>query len=180
MYNKQDTMVITWSNRSSLIYSASQKKRNRELLRFFHNLVTFVIDTSTTDCQRNGVKSFVNSVCSYGRYSQWKRIRLIKLWKCKHYFKQTELCYYYSSFLLTEVSYERAETQLSRNMIFSLKFRYRPPNDFLVSSLQIHSNHSCVKYALYELHQMKEEDLSFLKLITFINYNCDQVKIKHR
>ena len=35
-----------------------------------------------------------------------------------------------SSFFLTEVSYERAETQLSRNVMFSLKFRYRPPNDF--------------------------------------------------
>ena len=33
--------------------------------------------------------------------------------------------------------------------------------DFLVSSLQIHSNYSCVKYASYELRQMKEEDLSF-------------------
>ena len=59
------------------------------------------------------------------------------------------------------MSYERAKTQLSRNVIFSLKFRYGPPNEFFVSSLQIHLNHSCVKYALYELHQMKEEDLSF-------------------
>ena len=25
--------------------------------------------------------------------TQWKRIRLLKLWKCKGYFKQTELCY---------------------------------------------------------------------------------------
>ena len=72
---------------------------------------------------------------------------------------------FFRSFFLTEVSYERAETQLSRNVIFSLKFRYRPPNDFLVSSLQIHLiNHSCVKYASYELHQMKEEDLSFTNM----------------
>ena len=60
---------------------------------------------------------------------------------------------------MIEVSYERAETQLSRNVIFSLKFRYRPPNDFWVSSLQIHLNHSCMEYASYGLHQMKEEDL---------------------
>ena len=45
--------------------------------------------------------------------------------------------------------------------IFSLKFRYRLKNDFLVSSLQIVLNHSCVKYVSYELHQMKGEDLSF-------------------
>ena len=57
-------------------------------------------------------------------------------------------------YLLIEVSYERAETELSRNVIFSLKFRYRPPNDFLVPSLQIDFNHSCMKYASYELHQM--------------------------
>ena len=46
------------------------------------------------------------------------------------------------SFLLIEVSYEGAETELSRNVIFSLKFRYRPPNDILVSSRQIVFNHS--------------------------------------
>ena len=105
--------------------------------------------------------------------SRWKRTRLIKLWKCKHYFKQTELCYSWLIFLI-EVSYERAEIELSRNVIFSLKFRYRPPNDFSVSSLQIVFNHSCVKYASYELHQMKEEDLSFTNTdVSFINYNCD-------
>ena len=75
--------------------------------------------------------------------------------------------------LLSTLFVARAETQLSRNVIFSLKFRYRPPNDFLVSSLQIHFNqflvsslqihfnHSCMKYVLNELHEMKEEDLSF-------------------
>ena len=26
--------------------------------------------------------------------TQWKWIRLIKLWKCKHYFKQAERCYF--------------------------------------------------------------------------------------
>ena len=46
----------------------------------------------------------------------------------------------------------------------SLKFRYRPPNDFLVSSLQICFDHSCVKYASYELHQMTKEDLSFTNM----------------
>ena len=65
------------------------------------------------------------------------------------------------SFFLIEVSYDRAEIELSRNAIFPLKFRYRPPYDFLVSSLQIAFNHSCVKYASYELNNMKEEDLSF-------------------
>ena len=65
---------------------------------------------------------------------------------------------------MIEVSYERTETQLSGNVFFSLKFRYHPPNDFFVSSLQIHFSHSCVKYALYELHQMKEEDLSFTNM----------------
>ena len=86
--------------------------------------------------------------------SQWKRIRLIKLWKYKHYFKQTELCYSLLIFL-TEVSYERAENELSRNVIFSLKFRYRPPSDILVSSLQIVRNHSSVKYSSYELGYIK-------------------------
>ena len=50
------------------------------------------------------------------------------------------------------------------NVIFSFKFRYRPPNDFDVSSLQTVCNHSCVTYASYELHQMKEEDLSFTNM----------------
>ena len=59
-------------------------------------------------------------------------------------------------FFLIEVSYERAENELSRNVIFSLEFRYRPPNDFWVPFLQIDSNH-----ASYELYQMKEEDLRF-------------------
>ena len=49
-------------------------------------------------------------------------------------------------------SYERAETQLSKNVIFSLKYRYRPPSDFWVSSLQIH----LITHAYNELHQMKE------------------------
>ena len=57
------------------------------------------------------------------------------------------------------------ENELSRNVIFSLKFIYRPPNDFLVpSSSNWFFNHSCVKYASYELHQMKEEDLSFTNM----------------
>ena len=68
------------------------------------------------------------------------------------------------SFFLIEVSYERAETELSRNLNFSSKFRYRPPNDFLVSFLQIAFNHSCAKYASYELHQIQEEDLSFTNM----------------
>ena len=63
--------------------------------------------------------------------------------------------------MLIEVSYERAENELFRNVIFSLKFRFRPPNDFLVSSLQIAFNHSCVNFTSYELHQMKEEDIGF-------------------
>ena len=57
-----------------------------------------------------------------------------------------------------------AETELSRNVIFSLKFRYRPPNDFLIPSLQIDFSHSCVKYASYELHKIKEEDLRFTNM----------------
>ena len=56
--------------------------------------------------------------------SQWKRTRLIKLCKCKQNFAIS------STFLLIEVSYERAEIELSRNVIFLLEFRYRPPNDF--------------------------------------------------
>ena len=51
------------------------------------------------------------------------------------------------SFFLIEVSYEMVETELSRNVIFSLRFRYRPPNDILVPSLQNAFNHSCMKYA---------------------------------
>ena len=70
------------------------------------------------------------------------------------------------------------EPQLSRNVIFSLKFRYRPPNDFLVSSLQIHFNHSCVKYASYELHQMEEEDLSFPNMCHLVIINVTNVMIK--
>ena len=56
---------------------------------------------------------------------------------------------------------ERAENEFYRNVIFSLKFRSRPPNDFLVPFLQIDSNHSCVKYASCDLHPMKEGDLCF-------------------
>ena len=70
---------------------------------------------------------------------------------------------------MIEVSYERAENEPSRNVIFSLTFKYRTPNDFLVPSFQIALNHSCVKYASYELHQMKEEDLSFTNVCHFIN-----------
>ena len=60
-------------------------------------------------------------------------------------------------------------------VIFSLKFRYRPPNDFLVPFLQIDFNYSCVKYASYELHQMKKEGLIYklYKYVSFINYNRD-------
>ena len=85
--------------------------------------------------------------------SQWKRTRLINLWECKPYFKQTELCYSWLIF-----SWLRCHMKEHDSL---LKFRYRPPNDFLVSSLQIALNHSCVKYASSELHQMKDEDLSF-------------------
>ena len=50
-----------------------------------------------------------------------------------------------------------------------MKFWYRPPNDFLVSSLQIHFDHSFVKYAWYEMRQMKEEDLSFPNMCHLLN-----------
>ena len=100
--------------------------------------------------------------------SQWKRTRLIKLWKFKHYLKQTELCYSWLIFPI-EVSYERAEIELYRNVILTLKFRYCPPNDLFVSSLQIDFNHSCVKYkSKYELHQMKGEDPSFANMCHLI------------
>ena len=79
------------------------------------------------------------------------------------------------SFFLIEVSYERAETELFRYMIFSLKFRYRPPNDFLVSSLHIHFNHSCMKYASYDLHQMKEENLSFPNMCHLLIINVTKL-----
>ena len=69
-----------------------------------------------------------------------------------------------ANFLLIEVSYEKAENELLRNVIFSLKFRYRPKNNFLVSSLQIDFIHSCLKCASYELHQMEEEDLSLTNM----------------
>ena len=85
------------------------------------------------DCQRNGVKSFVNSVGCYGRQpvktNSFNEIMEMQALLNKQNFVIP------SSFFLTRVSYERAETQLSRNVIFSLKFRYRPPNDLLVSSL---------------------------------------------
>ena len=35
-------------------------------------------------------------------------------------------------------------------------------------------------YASYELHQMEEEDVSFILYVSSINYNCDKVTIKHR
>ena len=79
------------------------------------------------------------------------------------------------SFFLIEKIYERAETQLPRNEIYSLKFRYLPPNDFLVSSLQIDVNHSCVKCASYELHQMKEEDLSFPNMCHLLIINMTKL-----
>ena len=55
-----------------------------------------------------------------------------------------------------------------RGVVLSLKFRYRPPNDFLVPSLQIDFYHSCMKNASCELHQMKKEDLSFTNLLIII------------
>ena len=109
------------------------------------------------DLQRNGVKSFVNSVHCYGRQpvktNSFDQIMPLQV-------LQTNRTLLFLAIFLIEVSYERAEMELSRNVIFSLKFRYRPPNDFLVSSLEIAFNHSCVKYASYEL-QTKEDDLSF-------------------
>ena len=39
---------------------------------------------------------------------------------------------------------------------------------YLVTSLQIVFNHSCVKYALYELHEMKEEGLSFTNVCNLL------------
>ena len=59
-------------------------------------------------------------------------------------------------------------------MCFFFEIQIPSANDFLVSSLQINFNHSCVKYASFELHQMKEEDLSFTNMIvSFIYYNCN-------
>ena len=69
------------------------------------------------------------------------------------------------SFFPIEVSYERAENELSRNVIFFLKFRYRSLNKFLVALLHIVFIHSCVKHvSYYEWHQMKE-DPSFPKYV---------------
>ena len=48
--------------------------------------------SSMADRQRNGVKSFVNSVCCYGRQPV-KTILFDKIMKCKDYLKQTELCH---------------------------------------------------------------------------------------
>ena len=49
---------------------------------------------------------------------------------------QTKLYFIPCSFFLSEASYEMAENELFRNVIFSLKCRYRPPNDFLIFLLQ--------------------------------------------
>ena len=65
------------------------------------------------------------------------------------------------SFFPIELSYERAENELSINVIFFLKFRYRSPNKFLVALLHIVFIHSCVKNVSCEWYQMKEEDPSF-------------------
>ena len=102
--------------------------------------------------------------------SQWKRIRLIKLWNTSTTLNKLNFVIPISYFL-TEVSYESAETQLYRNVIFSLEFRYRPPNYFLVSSLQIAFNHSCVKYIWVSSNERRGSKLS--KDVSFFNFKCD-------
>ena len=124
------------------------------------------------DCQRNGVKSFVNSACCYGR-QQVKTNSFDKIMEMQALLKTNITLSLLAHFSWLRCHYERAGTQLSRIVVFSLKFRYRSSNDFLVSSLQIHFNHSCVKY---ELHEMKEEDLSFpnmchLLIINVLSYD---------
>ena len=76
--------------------------------------------------------------------------------------------------------YERAKPQLSRNVIFYLKFRYRTPNDFLVSSLQIHTHawnmhhRSCIN-----INERGGSKLS--KYVSLSNYKCAiYVMIKQR
>ena len=102
----------------------------------------------------NGVKSFFNSAFCYGRQPV-KTNSFDKIMEMQALLKQTELCH--SLLIFPDwVSYERGETQLSRNVILSLKFRYRPPNDILVSSLQIDFNYLCVKYASLWVASMKE------------------------
>ena len=59
---------------------------------------------------------------------------------------------------------ESTENDISGNVILSLRFRYRLPNDFLVPFLQIVFNHLCVKYVSYELYQMNKEGLSFTNM----------------
>ena len=52
---------------------------------------------------------------------------------------------------------------------------------FCVPSLQIIYNHSCVKYASNELHEMKEEDLRLTnKCHLLIIIVMTKVMIKHR
>ena len=98
-----------------------RKKRNKELSMFYHNLVTITL-WHIFGKLRSSSFIWPNSYNTYFTHewlkwiwrrlivnetelsllsilhvamagTQWKRIRLIKLWKCKHYFKQTELCH---------------------------------------------------------------------------------------
>ena len=115
------------------------------------------------DRQRNGVKPFVNCICCYDR--QPVKTNSFKSNHGNASITLTKQNFVIpGSFFLIEVSYERAENELFRNVNFLLKFRYRPSNDFLVPFIQIVLNQSCVKYASYELHQMKEEYLSFTNM----------------
>ena len=122
-----------------------------------------------SDRQRNGVKSFVNPFVTTAG-SQWKRIRLIKLWKCKLHFKQTELCYSWLIFPDWGVIIMKKQKMNFLEMWSFLRnsdtarqmtFWFPPFRLLLITHAWKYMHH-------YELHQMKEEDLSYTKLICVI------------
>ena len=89
--------------------------------------------------------------------SQWKRICLLKLWKCKGYFKQTELCHSLLIFPgmkgqklnFLEIWFSLWNSDTARQTTF------RFPLFKLILITHAWNLH------YYELHQMKEKDLSF-------------------
>ena len=120
--------------------------------------------------------------------SQWKRICLIKLWKCKHYFKQIELCYFPSSFFLTKVSYGHfhskgcnSEIWTFLSLVISKSYRIQRYfgiwvtylgatlgsidifRDYFVKFWQAHKYPKCDPFGVHKIHRHFSKALHFFQ-----------------
>ena len=125
---------------SMQLYSASQKKRNREVSMFYHNLITTIIN----EWYIFGKLRVSSFMWCYSDNAYFTHEWLKAIWRKEtkktfggRYLAPSEIefvCFNYEnvratfnkqnfvipgSFFLIEVSYERAENELSRNMNFS-------------------------------------------------------------